>query len=185
MSGQGETDTETIDEARADDAAAIAAIHIESWRAVYRGILPDDYLDHDVVGERRAYWNAALANPRGGDFTLAAARSGIVVGFISVTRAGEPDYDATIGSLHVMASGRGAGLGQRLMGRAAARLIDDGASSVALTVYDANAAAIRFYERLGGIADGAGIDPFAGANMPDTRYGWRDLPALRRACERD
>ena len=185
MSGQGETDTETIAEAGADDAAAIAAIHIESWRAVYRGILPEDYLDHDVVDERRAYWNAALANPRGGDFTLAAARGGIVVGFISVTRDGEPGYDATIGSLHVMASGRGAGLGRRLMGRAVARLIDDSASSVALTVYDANEAAIRFYERLGGIADGAGIDPFAGANMPDTRYGWRDLPALRRACEHD
>ena len=183
MSGEIVTGPETITEAGAGDAAAIAAIHAESWREVYRGILPDGFLDRDVVEERRRYWDAALVNPRDGDFTLVALRGGTVRGFISVARGGEPGYDALIESLHVMPGGRGAGLGRGLIGRAVARLIDEGASSVALTVYDANESAIRFYERLGGLADGTGIDPFAGADMPDTRYGWRDLPALRRACD--
>lgn len=182
MSGKGESGLETITEAGAGDSAAIAAIHAESWREVYRGILPDRFLDHDVGDERRAYWDAALANPQHGGFTLAALRGGIVRGFTSVARNGEPGYDALIDSLHVMPGERGAGLGRRLIGRAAARLIDEGASSVALRVYEANEPAIRFYERLGGMADGSGIAPFAGANMPDFRYGWRDLPALARMC---
>lgn len=182
MSGRGKTDRETIVEAGADDATAIAAIHIESWRKVYRGILPDSFLDHKVMDERRRYWDAALSNPRDGRFTLAAIRGGTVRGFISVARGGEAGYDAVIENLHVMPGQRGAGLGRKLIRRAVTRLIDEGASSVALTVYDANKAAIRFYKRLGGIADGGGIDPFAGADMPDTRYGWRDLPALVEAC---
>ena len=182
MSGTGESDPETIEEAGAGDAAAIAAIHAASWREVYRGILPDRFLDHDVAEERRRYWVAALADPRSGDFTLAALRGGAVRGFISVARGGEPGYDAVIDSLHVMPGGRGAGLGRRLIGHAAAWLIEEGAASVALRVYKANEHAIRFYERLGGLADGTGIDPFAGADMPDTRYGWRDLPALAKAC---
>jgi ribosomal protein S18 acetylase RimI-like enzyme len=182
MSGQSETPAETIAEAGAGDSAAIAAIHAESWREVYRGILPDRFLDHDVMEERRAYWDAALANRQDGDFTLATLRGGTVRGFISVARGGEPGYDALIESLHVMPGERSAGLGRRLIGRAVVRLIDEGASSVALRVYDANESAIRFYERLGGRRDGTGIDPFAGADMPDSRYGWRDLPALAKAC---
>jgi ribosomal protein S18 acetylase RimI-like enzyme len=183
MSGESVTGPETIAEAGASNAAAIAAIHTESWRDAYRGILPDSFLNHDVVDERRRYWDATLAKPRGGGFTLAALQGGTVRGFILVVRIGEPGYDAVIESLHVMPGERDAGLGRRLIGRAVARLIDEGASSVALRVYDANESAIRFYERLGGKADGTGIDPFAGADMPDTRYGWRDLPALVRACD--
>jgi ribosomal protein S18 acetylase RimI-like enzyme len=182
MSGESVTGPETIAEAGAGDAAAIAAIHTASWREVYRGILPDRFLDHDVAEERQAYWDAALASPRPGDFTLTALRGGTIRGFISVMRGGEPGYDAVIESLHVLPGERGGGLGRRLIGRAAARLIDEGASAVALRVYDANKAAIRFYERLGGQRDGTGIDPFAGADMPDIRYGWRDLPTLAHAC---
>jgi ribosomal protein S18 acetylase RimI-like enzyme len=183
MSEPGETDMETIGEAGASDAAAIAAIHAESWREAYRGILPDRFLDREVAEERLRYWRAALTAPRDGGFVLLALRGGTARAFISVARGGEPGYDAMIESLHVMPGERGAGLGRKLIRRAVARLIDEGASSVALTVYDANKAAIRFYKRLGGIADGTGIDPFAGADMPDTRYGWRDLPALIEACE--
>ena len=37
MSGKGESGLGTIEEAGAGDSAAIAAIHTESWREVYRG----------------------------------------------------------------------------------------------------------------------------------------------------
>jgi len=185
------------------DAAAIAMLHTESWREVYRGILPDAYLDHEIAGERLRHWTAALEQipiDRGHDracvsapahkdraapgsgFALVARHGDTPSGFIAVTRDSEPGYDAVVDSLHVAAAWRGTGLGRRLMGQAAARLLADGASSVCLRVFDANEGAIRFYRRLGGRVDGTGVDPFAGANMPDTRFGWRDLAALRDAC---
>lgn len=174
-------DPPAIRAAGARDAAAIATLHTRSWREVYRGILPDAYLDHEVVGERLQYWTDALAAP-GTGFVLIARHDGAASGFIAVARDGEPGYDAVIDSLHVAAAWRGTGLGRRLIRRAAARLLAEGASSVCLRVFDANTAAISFYRRLGGRPDGTGIDGFAGANMPDTRFGWRDLAALRDAC---
>jgi ribosomal protein S18 acetylase RimI-like enzyme len=181
MPKTGETRPEEIYEAGADDTAAIADIHVASWREVYRSILPDAYLDSGIVEERQRYWADALAAP-GNGFVLVARRGGRPSGFIAVARDGEPGYDAFIESLHVVGQMRGSGLGRRLMRKAAERLLAEGATSVCLRVYDANAAAIRFYERLGGQRDGSGIDPFAGADMPDTRFGWRDLAALREAC---
>jgi len=175
------SDPPLIRAAGPDDAAAIARLHADSWRAVYRGILPDDYLDREADDERRAHWTAALAAPAAG-FALIACRDGVAAGFIAVTGSAEPGYDAFIDSLHVASLWRGAGLGRRLMGRAAALLLAEGASSLCLRVYDANAAAIRFYRHLGGVPDGHGIDPFAGADMPDTRIGWRDLAAFHAAC---
>ena len=170
--------------AGAGDAAAIASLHTQSWREVYRGILPDTYLNHEVGGERLRHWTGALAASDGG-FVLVAGTDDAVSGFIAVARDSEPGYDAVIDSLHVAAAWRGCGLGRRLMGQAAARLLADGATSVCLRVFDANTAAIRFYRRLGGRPDGTGIDPFASADMPDTRFGWRDLAALREACMAD
>ena len=164
------------------DAPAIATLHAESWRAAYRGILPDTYLDHEAAADRLRYWQGALAAPRPGSFVLVSSGEGLLRGFVSVTRPGEPGYDATIDNLHVRPGMRGGSIGRRLLGRAAARLIAEGATSAALRVFDANTRAIRFYRRLGGIPDAQGIDRFAGANAPDTRMGWIDLTILRDAC---
>ena len=40
------------------DANAIAAVHAESWRTAYRGILSDAYLDGPIDAERRRLWRA-------------------------------------------------------------------------------------------------------------------------------
>ena len=40
--------------ASAQDAEAIARLQAQSWRSTYRGMLPDEYLDHHVVADRLA-----------------------------------------------------------------------------------------------------------------------------------
>ena len=39
--------------AKSDDALEVARVHVRSWQAAYRGLLPDDYLD-DLRAEERA-----------------------------------------------------------------------------------------------------------------------------------
>ena len=68
------------------------------------------------------------------------------------------------------------------MAAAAERLITDGNTSVCLWVFEQNAAAISFYERLGGITDAHGVDKLAGGEAPDRRMGWADVRALLKAC---
>jgi hypothetical protein len=49
-----------VREANAGDAAAIARLHVESWRATYRGILRDEYLDGNAAAELLARREGAL-----------------------------------------------------------------------------------------------------------------------------
>lgn len=165
-----------------EDAQAIAALHAESWRAHYRGILPDAYLDGEVLAERQAVWRKALGAPRAGQLVMVAVQQATLAGFVAIVREGEPDFGAEIENLHVRPGLHGRGLGRRLLGAAVGRLAADGVTSACLWVFDANEAAIRFYRRLGGTPDKQGFDPFAGAHAPHTRIVWPDLAVLQRAC---
>ncbi|MER6578988.1 hypothetical protein [Nonomuraea sp. NPDC001023] len=43
------------------DAQAIAEIHVRSWQAAYRGLLPQDHLDGLDPAARRPGWERLLA----------------------------------------------------------------------------------------------------------------------------
>jgi hypothetical protein len=45
-----------IRRAVADDARGIAQVHVKSWQAAYRGLLPQSYLDALSVEQREAFW---------------------------------------------------------------------------------------------------------------------------------
>ncbi len=168
--------------AKGNDAAAIARLHAESWKTSYRGILPDAYLENEVSAERAGYWRKALAR---GDYDCIwlALSNQQPVAFIAVQYAADADYDAVIENLHVLPDYKSQGLGRRLIACAVETLLQEEMTSVCLRVFDDNTAAIAFYERLGGITDDFGTDRLAGSNAPDRRIGWRDIAALKQACE--
>ncbi len=171
-----------VRDAEPEDADATAALHVTSWRKVYKDILPESYLAAEIETERYQFWYWKLVNLPSDELVLTTRSGGALVGFIRVTRTGEPGYDAVIQALHVHPRRRGSGIGKRLLACAVRRLLVAGASSVCLRVFDANKQAIDFYTCLGGIADGKGIDGFAGSNAPDTRIGWTDLNDLLSIC---
>jgi hypothetical protein len=45
-----------IREATMTDVAAIARVHVESWRTTYKGLLPDDYLANLTYEQREPRW---------------------------------------------------------------------------------------------------------------------------------
>ncbi len=169
--------------ARASDADAIAELHVVSWRGSYRGILPDSYLDGDVVAEREAAWARFFAEPPPGAVAFVASGAGQSFdGFIALEQGHERGYDAVIENLHVAPGARGRGLGKKLLATAAVHLMAAGDAAACLWVYDANKAAIDFYRALGGVIDARGTDPFAGADAPHSRIGWHDLAVLQNFC---
>ncbi len=174
--------TDIVD-AGPDDADGVAAVHAASWKATYRGILPDSYLDRDVDRERTRYWHAALADARYPIVRL-AREAGAVVGLVALHD--DPDdegYDFTIEHLHLLPGSTGLGLGRILMREAAKAALGRDARSLCLWVFEDNTGAIGFYERLGGVTDAYGTDKFAGGDAPDRRIGWHDLDALIVRCE--
>jgi hypothetical protein len=62
------------------DARAVAEVHVRSWQAAYRGLLPQDYLDglDLTLDKREAYWREAII--QGGPGLLVAEVDGAVVG---------------------------------------------------------------------------------------------------------
>ena len=171
-----------IRDASAADLPAIAELHATSWRAAYRGLLPDAFLDGPVVADRKAHWSGMIARMVPSDLLLVAEQNHALVGFIAVWTSEplgcEPGFDLLIDNLHVRPDLRGGGIGEHLMRAVACRLRDRPSARACLWLIDGNAPAHRFYQRLGGRDDDRTQDMIGGALISQTRIIWDDFRVL-------
>jgi hypothetical protein len=58
--------------ARPDDAAAVAGVHVRSWQAGYRGLLPDAYLEALRPEDRMDRYTFGTTDPELPSTTVAA-----------------------------------------------------------------------------------------------------------------
>ncbi|CAG4921058.1 dTDP-fucosamine acetyltransferase [Paraburkholderia saeva] len=164
----------TLRPATVDDAALIASIHAVSWRATYRGLLPDAFLDNDVARDRAAHWQARLAAP-GADRRLVviAERAGEAMGFVCVERQTDSQWGVLLDNLHALPAHQGIGVGKLLMRAACDWTRAQGERQLYLYVLEGNAPAIAFYERQGWQAAGAEPDFMGGVDITALRYVYR------------
>ncbi len=139
------------------DADAIAEVHVRSWQAAYRGQIPDDHLDSLSIERRASVWKEMLGRemPDAGAFVL--EDGGGILGFAHVSPSRDADAPASTGELtaiYLAPDRRGRGGGRLLIDIAITSLRAAGFRRVTLWVLDSNAAARRFYERAGWMADG-------------------------------
>jgi GNAT superfamily N-acetyltransferase len=162
------------------DAETIAALHTESWRSSYRGILNDDYLAGSVANERRAYWQKSLNAPHPERrYILLAERDKNVIAFVSVFLDKEPEHGALLNNLHVLPTLKGQGLGRLLMREAAQWTLLKNVNHMHLWTFEVNHEARRFYDALGGEAVEKKLESVAGNVEKDIlRYYWQDLKPL-------
>lgn len=170
-------------EANRSDADHIALLHAKSWRQTYRGMMPDAFLDGDVISNRLRAWHDRLAQDRADQFVCLAEDGPDLVGFICAFGNEDSTWGSCIDNLHVAQERKRMGAGTALMKEAASWLqAHYPQSGVYLWVMEANAPARRFYERLG--ASNAGtvdkLDP-AGGSAPSCRYVWPDPAKLADA----
>ena len=97
----------TIRPAALADVDAIAALHVESWRTSYRGILPDAFLDGPVEEDRSSHWFELLEENGCGRTTLVAEGDDGIAGFVSVARSSEDGFDAYVEHMHVRPGRKG------------------------------------------------------------------------------
>jgi GNAT superfamily N-acetyltransferase len=156
------------------DAPLIASIHSTSWRATYRGLLPDSFLDGEVMHERAAYWEARLRAP-GGErrMVLIAELAGEPVGFMCVELQPESTWGVLLDNLHALPGYQGLGAGKLLMRAAETWAREQGESQLYLYVLEGNSPAIGFYERMGWQFVGAEPDHMGGVDITALRYVYR------------
>ncbi|WP_219211975.1 GNAT family N-acetyltransferase [Variovorax boronicumulans] len=155
-----------------EDAAAVARIHVEAWRAAYEGIIPAPFLAAMSVSRREAAWRESIA--RGAPEVLVAKGAAGVVGWIAFGASRDADADAVQAEVHAiyLAPDHWAqGIGGLLWTEARRRLALQGFERVSLWVLAENARALRFYRAMGLTLDPTG--------QKDSERGGKRLLELR------
>src|SRR5215831_7763536 len=91
------------------DAAAIAHVHVATWRSAYRDLLPADFLASLSESQYEERWTRALRDPATRIY-VAEGGDG-VVGFASggPERAGETGYEGELYAIYVLQEAQGHG----------------------------------------------------------------------------
>jgi ribosomal protein S18 acetylase RimI-like enzyme len=163
-----------------EDAAEIARIDVETWRAAYAGILPDKVLLGLAPQRLASEWLAQLSH-RPDDIRIAEWTGVGLVGFGSCGAVRHPveGLAGEVHTLYVMPDYQGRGIGRALLMALFRRLVASGQLSAAIWVLRDNPARF-FYERMGGRQVAHRKIPVGGAPIPALAYGWRDLVAAVR-----
>lgn len=171
----------TIREATTADAAAIARVHIDSSRATYRGLVPDEVLDEMTYERRLANWSRTLGEEGGAEFVYVATEDGgRVFGFASggPEREGDAEFDGELYAIYLLDTHRRKGAGRLLVRAVAERLAREGFRSMLVWVLAENPAR-RFYEALGGGRAREKTVERGGLTLAEIAYGWGDFKSLR------
>lgn len=158
--------------AEPEDALAVARVHVRSWQAAYRNLMPDDYLDQLRPEDRAQKYDFANADPSRPQ-TLVALEGGIIQGFATIAPYRGPELKdwGEVCALYVDPQHWNGGIGSALVAAARARLLEHRFSSAALWVLEGNTRAERFYQRDGWTPDGTRrIDQVWNVTVNEVRY---------------
>ena len=166
--------------ATVDDAEAIERIRVETWRATYRGLLPDGLIDQLQPNvERRRQRLRSLPSE---EINFVVEDAGEVVGyaFAGPERTHDPEYRGEVYAIYVLPTAQGKGCGRALMRECARELAARGMTAILIWVLRENAIGRGFYERLGGRAvREKPLEEFPGAEEHvEVGYGWKDTTQL-------
>ncbi len=164
--------------AQVRDAAAIAHVHVESWRTTYQAILPNAYLAALNEAERVPLWQDWLTR----DLSIFVAEvEGEVVGFAAggAIREPFPAYDSELYTLYLLKKVQGRGLGKALLRTVVEALLEKGHRSMLAWVLEQNPA-VGFYESAGAQPLMTKQVEIGGTPLPELALGWPDLKVVRR-----
>ena len=156
-----------------DDAARLGRVHVETWRAAYRGLLPDDYLDALSDIRQAAFWSRVLDDAdRAAGAHVAEDEDEGVVGFCDCgpERGGAPGW-GEIMAIYILPDWQRQGLGRRLMGACGAYLTAQGLDSLAVWALEDNPAR-AFYTALGGAPAEKRRLSIGGTEVTEQCYRW-------------
>ena len=142
--------------AQPDDALEVAGVHVRSWQAAYRGLMPDAYLD-GLRPEDRATRYTFDVRTTAAPWTMVAVVEGRICGFATSGPTADEDSAGTgeLMALYADPARWSTGAGRALMEATRHELVDRGFTDALLWVLSGNARATRFHERDGWHADGS------------------------------
>jgi ribosomal protein S18 acetylase RimI-like enzyme len=137
--------------ATTSDAKAIAEIHVATWQAAYKDLMPEDHLDKMTLEKRQSYWREAIeySEPQ----LLVATDGDQLVGFVAYDRSRDAKTPSTMGeiwAINVAPAHWRKGVGLALWDGARDGLKEEGCTQVTLWVLLRNERALEFCEHAAG-----------------------------------
>ena len=168
--------------AQPEDALAVARVHVRSWQAAYRGLLPDTYLDQLRAEDRAERYDFAAADPRR-PHTVVAVEGTDLLGFATTSPSRDKDlpHYGELCALYVDPVHWNRGVGVALILAARARLVEGGFTDALLWLLAGNTRGERFYRMDGWAPNGRQrVDSVWGVTVSEQSY-IRPLTPLDRA----
>jgi L-amino acid N-acyltransferase YncA len=163
--------------ARIEDAAAIARVHVESWKTTYAGIVPDSYLASLTAESRADSWKQQLEKQTALIF-VAEDEAG-VFGFVcgGALRDSIPGFDAELYAIYLLQQKQRRGIGRMLVRKLVEVLDREDFHGLIIWVLEQNPSA-GFYAHLGGAPVLEKEIEIGGAQLTEIAFGWPDIRGL-------
>jgi L-amino acid N-acyltransferase YncA len=167
----------TIRKADIEDAAAIAHVHVESWKTTYAGIVSDVFLASLNKEVRTQSWQDQILTANI-SILVAEDETGIF-GFAAGGKIREKldDYDAELYAIYLLRERQKQGAGRTLCLTLASALQTKGFTSMIVWVLEQNPS-VSFYERLGAVQIAQKVINIGGADLQELAFGWPSLDRL-------
>jgi GNAT superfamily N-acetyltransferase len=165
--------------AEIEDAAAIARVHVATWRTSYRGLLPDDFLASLTEAHYEERWKRTIGE--GSDLAYVAEEGADIIGFASGgrERAGEDGFGGELYAIYLLQPLQRRGHGRELVRAVVGGLLEVGLTDMIVWVLRDNMGARRFYERLGGVYVRTQPITIGSTTLDEVSYGWRSFDDVR------
>ncbi|MEZ0260394.1 MAG: N-acetyltransferase family protein [Alphaproteobacteria bacterium] len=165
-----------------EDAQALATVRVIGWHQSYAGLMPVELLSKLSIDADRMRIEKAFADPenRALRFVAEQHKNIIGMGVCGRLRMGEIEGRGEVYALYLLAEAKRKGTGRAMMEKMAQALMDEGCTSLQLSVLENNAPARAFYEKLGGVLMRKGFFKYEGFELPDVTYVWDDIQQLAR-----
>ena len=154
------------------DALAVARVHVRSWQAAYRTLLPDDFLDNLQPEDWATRYTFDDPYPRAFQ-TMLAIYDSAIVGFATTVASRDPDLPdyGELAALYVDPAHWSTGIGRALVTAARSQLLAQGFRDALLWLLTGNTRADRFYRADGWLPDGEIKDAtIHGIQLNEQRY---------------
>lgn len=167
-----------IREAKPEDAAQIAEVHIRSWRQAYKGVVHQSYLDNGLnVNEHTKRWREGLNKNRKGTFL--AFNGAVLAGFVTVGPSRNrkcSDY-GELYAIYLDPDYFGKGIGKTLFQSALEYAVAQGLKKMFVNVLTDNKMGRNFYERMGAVPIENSEEELTidGQLYLEMKYEWRKL----------
>lgn len=163
--------------ARRSDLAQVAAVHVDSWRRSFAGIVPSAFLASMSVEKRLKAYSERSCDE---EYTMLVAEHSIA-GIIGFADFGTPklpgDFDSQIFSFYFLPEYQRKGLGERLFRHCVRRIVDSEGQSLCLDSLEVSPYR-QFYEKMGGSVVGSDAHKLGDEDFETVIYGWDDISKI-------